>query len=73
MLNGHPLYTFAEDSSAGTAKGQGLKGFGGTWEVLSASGSGLTAAALKGIPQAAPRAARQWLSGRRLVLADPHD
>ena len=39
-LNGHPLYTFAQDS-AGAALGEGLKSFGGTWELLSASGSGM--------------------------------
>jgi predicted lipoprotein with Yx(FWY)xxD motif len=37
-LNGHPLYTYAADS-AGSASGQGLKSFGGTWWLLSASGS----------------------------------
>ena len=38
-LNGHPLYLFAADTSAGIAGGQGLVSFGGTWEVLSASGA----------------------------------
>jgi predicted lipoprotein with Yx(FWY)xxD motif len=42
VLNGHPLYTFADDSSAGTANGQGLKSFGGTWELLTGSGSAFT-------------------------------
>ncbi|HEY2593776.1 MAG TPA: hypothetical protein VGK33_07730, partial [Chloroflexota bacterium] len=37
-LNGHPLYTYAADS-AGSASGQGLKSFGGTWWLLTASGS----------------------------------
>ena len=40
MLNGHPLHTFAQDS-AGAALGEGLKSFGGTWELLSSSGSGM--------------------------------
>jgi predicted lipoprotein with Yx(FWY)xxD motif len=32
-LNGHPLYTFAEDH-AGIANGDGLKSFGGVWHVV---------------------------------------
>ncbi len=44
VLNGHPLYTFAEDSSMNSANGQGLKSFGGTWELLTASGAGYTSA-----------------------------
>ena len=41
-LNGHPLYTFAGDSSVGTANGQGLKSDGGVWELLTSSGAGMT-------------------------------
>lgn len=37
-LNGHPLYTYSADSP-GAATGQGLKSFGGTWWLLTASGS----------------------------------
>ena len=34
-LNGHPLYTFAEDKGKkGEAHGEGVKGFGGTWHVF---------------------------------------
>jgi predicted lipoprotein with Yx(FWY)xxD motif len=33
-LNGHPLYTFAEDKKKGTAKGDGVMAFGGTWHVF---------------------------------------
>jgi predicted lipoprotein with Yx(FWY)xxD motif len=33
-LNGHPLYTFALDKVKGTAKGDGLMSFGGTWHVF---------------------------------------
>jgi predicted lipoprotein with Yx(FWY)xxD motif len=42
-LNGHPLYTFAQDSK-GAALGEGDKSFGGVWEVISASGSGMAKA-----------------------------
>lgn len=36
-LNGHPLYTYAQDSK-GAALGQGLKSFGGVWYVMQPSG-----------------------------------
>jgi len=39
-LNGHALYTYAQDS-AGAALGEGIKSFGGTWELLNSSGSGM--------------------------------
>ena len=39
---GYPLYTFAGDSSAGEAKGEGITSFGGTWYVISASGQPVT-------------------------------
>lgn len=39
---GWPLHTFIGDTGPGTAKGQGIVNFGGTWEVLTAAGSGVT-------------------------------
>jgi predicted lipoprotein with Yx(FWY)xxD motif len=33
-LNGHPLYTFSLDKKKGTAKGDGIMNFGGTWHVF---------------------------------------
>jgi predicted lipoprotein with Yx(FWY)xxD motif len=36
--NGHPLYTFAQDSRPGQTNGQGLTAFGGAWFVLSPAG-----------------------------------
>ena len=38
-FNGHPLYTFAGDSSRGQTTGEGNKGFGAEWDVLSAAGN----------------------------------
>ena len=35
---GHPLYTFAGDTKAGQTTGEGLKDFGASWDVVSASG-----------------------------------
>jgi predicted lipoprotein with Yx(FWY)xxD motif len=36
---GHPLYFFARDKDSGDAYGQGVKGFGADWYVLSPAGS----------------------------------
>jgi predicted lipoprotein with Yx(FWY)xxD motif len=36
--NGHPLYLFTDDTTAGTANGQGMEDDGGTWNLLSATG-----------------------------------
>ena len=40
--NGHPLYRFAEDQSAGDTNGQGVNAFGGLWYVVSPAGSQIT-------------------------------
>src|SRR5690242_416019 len=37
--NGHPLYTFVQDTGPGTDKGNGVNAFGGRWHALTASGS----------------------------------
>jgi predicted lipoprotein with Yx(FWY)xxD motif len=37
--NGHPLYTFQQDTKAGQTKGQGLTAFGASWFTLSRSGN----------------------------------
>jgi predicted lipoprotein with Yx(FWY)xxD motif len=36
---GHPLYYFVQDTKAGQTKGEGLTGFGGRWDPLSAAGT----------------------------------
>jgi len=38
-INGAPVYTFQGDSAAGNTNGQGIMSFGGTWNVVMASGS----------------------------------
>ncbi len=38
-FDGHPLYTFAADTSPGQAKGNGLNAFGGVWHEDTTSGS----------------------------------
>jgi predicted lipoprotein with Yx(FWY)xxD motif len=39
--HGHPLYYFAGDKRAGDVKGEGLTGFGGRWDPVSAAGRGV--------------------------------
>lgn len=41
--DGHPLYLYAGDASPGQVNGEGIESFGGTWYVLGASGSSVTA------------------------------
>ncbi|HEX2432903.1 MAG TPA: hypothetical protein VHI55_03030 [Gaiellaceae bacterium] len=36
---GHPLYYFIQDSKPGQTKGEGLTGFGGRWDPVSAAGT----------------------------------
>ncbi len=39
-IDGHPLYTFFADRRRGTATGEGIRSFGGTWHVRLAAGGG---------------------------------
>ena len=39
---GWPLYTFVKDTAAGSANGEGINSFGGTWETLTPAGSPVT-------------------------------
>jgi predicted lipoprotein with Yx(FWY)xxD motif len=41
--DGHPLYLYAGDSRSGQVNGEGIKSFGGTWYVLSSTGSAVKA------------------------------
>jgi predicted lipoprotein with Yx(FWY)xxD motif len=40
--NGHPLYLFANDQSAGDTNGQGVNAFGAAWYVVSPAGNAIT-------------------------------
>ena len=42
--NGHPVYEYQADSSAGDTTGQGIDAFGARWYVLSPSGDEITTA-----------------------------
>ncbi|HEY2427783.1 MAG TPA: hypothetical protein VGI06_02550 [Acidimicrobiales bacterium] len=44
----YPLYRFSGDNAAGTAHGEGITSFGGTWYAVTPSGSFATAAASGG-------------------------
>jgi predicted lipoprotein with Yx(FWY)xxD motif len=39
VFDGHPLYTYIADTTAGTASGNGVNSFGGLWHEVPASGS----------------------------------
>lgn len=38
-VDGHPLYTYAGDSSPGQTDGEGIRSFGGTWWAVAPDGS----------------------------------
>jgi predicted lipoprotein with Yx(FWY)xxD motif len=42
--NGHPLYYFVADKSAGSTSGQGSDGFGAKWWLVAPSGTAITGA-----------------------------
>jgi predicted lipoprotein with Yx(FWY)xxD motif len=44
-INGYPAYTFAKDTGPGTTAGQGVVSFGGTWWLVTPTGSWITSAA----------------------------
>jgi predicted lipoprotein with Yx(FWY)xxD motif len=64
VVNGHPAFTFAEDTSAGDTKGQNLKDQYGLWLALDASGNPISppAAATSTAP-ASPKATTKAPSG----------
>jgi predicted lipoprotein with Yx(FWY)xxD motif len=43
--DGHALYYFVQDTSAGATTGQGVNGFGALWWVVAPSGSAITSTA----------------------------
>jgi predicted lipoprotein with Yx(FWY)xxD motif len=45
--NGHPLYTFADDTKPGDTNGQGVNAFGGLWYALSPTGNQVTSSSGK--------------------------
>ncbi|HEY5429474.1 MAG TPA: hypothetical protein VIK04_10185 [Solirubrobacteraceae bacterium] len=45
---GHPLYYFAPDTSAGTTRGQGSDSFGAKWWLVAPAGTAITAGSSSG-------------------------
>jgi predicted lipoprotein with Yx(FWY)xxD motif len=43
---GHPLYSFVQDTKPGDTLGEGLTGFGGRWDPVSATGAAVMAAVM---------------------------
>jgi secreted repeat protein with Y-X4-D motif len=43
--NGHPVYVYSGDHSAGDTNGEGINAFGATWYTLSSSGNQITGSA----------------------------
>jgi predicted lipoprotein with Yx(FWY)xxD motif len=57
--DGHPLYYFAGDSSAGQTNGQGIDGFGAKWWLVAPAGTAITtASAGSGAPASSPTASK---------------
>jgi predicted lipoprotein with Yx(FWY)xxD motif len=52
--NGHPLYTFVMDTKPGQTKGEGLTGFGGRWDPVSARGTAVRKAAARSASYSQP-------------------
>ncbi|MGH6657346.1 MAG: COG4315 family predicted lipoprotein [Actinocrinis sp.] len=46
--NGHPLYYYSQDASAGQTSGQGSQQFGAPWWLVSAAGAAITASGSTG-------------------------
>ena len=54
--NTFPLYTFTGDTKTGTAAGQGITSFGGTWSAITPAGVAATAGSAPASPAATPSA-----------------
>jgi predicted lipoprotein with Yx(FWY)xxD motif len=58
--NGHPLYYFSGDTSAGDAKGEGLDDFGGTWTAVTPAGAALTMSQPSSSPSSSSGSSSEW-------------
>jgi len=54
--NTFPLYTFTGDTKTGTAAGQGITSFGGTWSAITPAGVAATTGGAPASPPATPSA-----------------
>jgi predicted lipoprotein with Yx(FWY)xxD motif len=58
--NGHPLYYFADDESAGDMNGQGEDDFGGLWTAVTPGGTALSAAEPSDSPSSSGGSSSEW-------------
>jgi hypothetical protein len=65
VVNGHPVYTFVQDTAAGQTKGQNFKDQWGLWLALDASGNPIKTAAAptSSAPSKAPATTSKAPSG----------
>jgi predicted lipoprotein with Yx(FWY)xxD motif len=62
-INGYPAYNFVKDVGPGTTTGQGVVSFGGTWWLVSPTGSWITTAAASSSNAAASSSAKSGGTG----------
>jgi predicted lipoprotein with Yx(FWY)xxD motif len=63
VVNGHPVFTFVQDTAAGQTHGQGLKDTWGTWFVLNAKGNPIGATKAPATSASTPASAPASSSG----------
>lgn len=60
VFKGHPLYFFANDTSAGDMNGQGLNDFGGLWTVVAPDGTAVSASEPSSSPSSGGGSSYEW-------------
>lgn len=60
VFKGHPLYFFANDTSAGDMNGQGLNDFGGLWTAVAPDGSPVSSSEPSSSPSSSGGSSSEW-------------